>query len=101
MLKLTQNAVATLTEERAESGAPDTFGVRFFTSPGPAIDELRLGMEFVALPERGDAYIQERGLRAYVAPELSQLVGDATVDVERVDGRPQVVLRRQQVGPDR
>ena len=96
MLKLTPNAAATLTAARADSGTPDTFGVRFFTSNSPSSDRPGFAMEFVALPEPGDASLQEHGLKVYVAPEVSQIVGEATVDVETVDGQSQLVLRRQQ-----
>lgn len=80
MLKLTPNAAATLTAARADSGTPDTFGVRFFTSNSPSSDRPGFAMEFVALPEPGDASLQEHGLKVYVAPQGQS-------DRRRSDGR--------------
>ena len=39
--------------------------------------------------------MEEHGLKAYVAPEVTQVVGDATVDVESVGGQSQFVMRRR------
>jgi len=95
MLQLTQNAAVALTTARAESGAPDTYGVRFFTSSTQPNEQARIAIGFVASPEPNDALVEEHGLKAYVAPEVTQVVGDATVDVENVGGQSQLVVRRR------
>ncbi len=94
MLKMTPAAATALAAARSEIGAPDTYGVRFFASTDQTGGRSRFGFDFVSRPEPNDAVTEESGLKAYVSPEVTSLVGEATVDVEKSDDGARLVLRR-------
>jgi len=95
MLTITENAAALLTNQRAELGAPDSYGVRL-SAPSPEADELaELVVAFVPEPTPGDEVTEQEGLRAFVAPEVSEQLEDATLDATPSNGTPaELVLRR-------
>ena len=96
MLKVTPNAAAALTAARTETGAPDTHGIRFFAATSAQAPDQpgRLAFDFVASPEPNDAVAEQSGLKTYVAPEVQDAVGDATVDIEEIGDEAHLVLRR-------
>jgi Fe-S cluster assembly iron-binding protein IscA len=95
MLKITPAAATLLATARESSGKPEDFGVRFSLSeagtsgPGSA----RIRFDFVPNAEPQDEVAEESGLRVYVAPEVSAVVGDATLEAQKDDGSAQLVLR--------
>jgi Fe-S cluster assembly iron-binding protein IscA len=82
MLTLTPAAAAALSVARAQAGAPDSYGVRFSASMEAPSESASLSLSFVESPGPDDAVSEEDGLKAYVAPEVHGLIGDAVVDVE-------------------
>jgi Fe-S cluster assembly iron-binding protein IscA len=95
MLKMTPAAAMALSSARAEVGAPETYGVRLFAPRDADTGRpSRFGFDFVARPEPEDAVLEESGLTAYVAPEVTAAVGDATLDVEPDGDTARLVLRR-------
>jgi hypothetical protein len=99
MLKVSSNAAAALAAARSDQGAPDTHGVRFFTSPSVETpDQTRLAFDFVPSPQPDDAVAEHSGLSTYVAPDFEAAVGDATVDTEQVGNEVHLVLRRGEEG---
>lgn len=100
MLTLTPTAATALTRARSQAGAPTSYGVRFFASAPLPSETARLAFDFVEAPEPADAVTEEGGLKAFVAPEVDELVGDAVVDVETAGQQSSLVLRRQGPGED-
>ncbi len=95
MLKMTPAAAMALTAARSEVGAPDSYGVRFFAPRDPQGGRSRFGFDFVSKPGPEDAVTEEAGLRAYVAPEVVAVVGEATLDLEEAGDGARLVLRRE------
>jgi len=94
MLTMTPTAASALSKARSDTGVPGTYGVRFFaTSPTPS-QAARLAFEFVESAQPDDTVTNESGLQAFVAPEVDELIGDATVDVETSGGQSELVVRR-------
>jgi len=95
MLTITQKAAEVLAESRQSAGAPDSYGVRLFAAMPPEGGSPSLALAFVAAAEPGDHVTQQEGVTAYVAPEVSEALDDATLDVSTDDGAQQLVLSRQ------
>lgn len=98
MLTLTPTAATALSAARSHAGAPDSHGVRFFATDATPTEQSHLAFDFVESPQPDDAVTEESGLKAYVAPEVNQLVGDAVVDVETNGQESSLVLRRAPAG---
>jgi Fe-S cluster assembly iron-binding protein IscA len=98
MLTITPMAETALTNARAEKGAPDDYGVRFFTTKKPESDKARLAFKFVDAPQPDDTVITDGRIEAYVAPEVSEVLGDVVVDATAEGGLGDLVLRRPQKG---
>lgn len=94
MLKVTHDAATLLASARGSAGAPDDFGVRFFVAETTQEGKARIGFEFVPAPQPEDDFIDQEEIPVYVAPELSESLGDATVDARSADGRSELVLKR-------
>ncbi len=95
MLIITPTAATILTKTRAEKGAPDDYGVRFYTTETEESPErTRLAFKFVQSPGADDTIIDESGINAYVAPDVDQLIGDVVVDGRESDGRMNLVVKR-------
>lgn len=94
MLTITPTATTVLTEARTDKGAPDDFGVRFYATRTDDSDRARLAFKFVGSPGEGDTVLDDAGIRAYVAPEVEQLIGDVVVDARRNDGGMGLVVKR-------
>ena len=95
MLTMTPAAAAALSAARSQSGAPESYGVRFSASGPTPSEGARLNLDFVESPGPDDAVSEEEGLMTYVAPEVDGLVGDAVVDVETVGQQSSLVVRPQ------
>ena len=95
MLKITPEAATLLASARETSGKPEDFGVRFSLgeAAAPGAASARIRFDFVPKAEPQDEVAEESGLRVYVAPEVSAVVGDATVEAQKGDGSAQLVLR--------
>ena len=100
MLRLTPDAAATLSAARSDSGKPETHGVRFFASAAPVgpDQQPRLAFNFVPGPHPDDAVTEQAGLSAYVSPEVTAMVGEATVDTERTGDQVRLILRKEPEG---
>lgn len=94
MLTMTPNAETILADRRAEKGAPDSYGVRFFTKQAEDSGQTRLAFNFVPSPRPDDTVIDEGDLKAFVAPEVEETIGDIVVDVEQKSGGPGLVVKR-------
>lgn len=95
MLKITPEAATLLATARELSGKPEDFGVRFSLSEvgAPGTVSARVSVDFVPNAEPQDEVAEESGLQVYVAPEVSAVVGDATVEAQKGNGSTQLVLR--------
>jgi Fe-S cluster assembly iron-binding protein IscA len=94
MLRITHDAAVALSNARAASGAPETFGTRFTVASAPHIGgEPRLAIVFVEHPVAGDEVSEQEGMRVFVAPELSEAIPDATIDAKPIDSDLQLVLK--------
>jgi Fe-S cluster assembly iron-binding protein IscA len=94
MLTITQKAAEMLAEARQSTGAPDSYGVRLFAAMPPEGGEPSLAIAFVPDAEPGDKVTEHEGLTAYVAPEVSDALDDATLDVSGADDAEALVLTR-------
>ncbi len=95
MLTITPSAASLLVNQRAESGAPESFGVRL-SSPEPEEGGgASLMISFVAGPSPGDQVTEQAGLRAFVAAELSGGLEGATLDATPTNGTPPELVLRQ------
>ena len=94
MLTVTPNAQTTLTARRAEKGAPETYGVRFYTKQTEDGGMSRLAFNFVPAPKPDDTVIKDGNLQAFVAPEVEESIGDVVVDVRDESGTPSLVVKR-------
>ena len=92
MLTITPKAAELLVETRQSVGAPDSYGVRLFDATPPGADRPALAIAFVAQAETGDHVTQQEGVTAYVAPELSEALDEATLDVSGEGGAEELVL---------
>jgi Fe-S cluster assembly iron-binding protein IscA len=91
MLRITQPAATLLSQARAESGAAEGSGVRFFAQAvNEANTEIRLN--FVPQPAEGDQVSKQEGLPVYVAAEVAEPLKEAVVDAKPVNGAAQLVL---------
>lgn len=93
MLKVTQDATMLLADARSSAGAPDNFGVRFFLTDRQG-EQPQVTFAFVPTPEPSDDVVNEEVVPVYVAPDLAQNVGEATLDTQEVDGSSRLVLRQ-------
>jgi len=101
LLTITHDAATLLTSTRTRMGAPEDYGVRL-SIPGPeADDSTGLVLAFVPGPDPGDDITEQQGIRAYVAPEASAQLTDATLDATPTNGTPpRLVVRRPSAPTD-
>lgn len=92
MLTITQKAAEVLVESRQSIGAPDSYGVRLFAASSAGVETPTLALSFVPEAQPGDQVTEQEGLTAYVAPELSEALDDATLDVAGEGGAEELVL---------
>jgi Fe-S cluster assembly iron-binding protein IscA len=93
MLTITPDAANLLVNQRDETGAPNTYGVRLFLPPDEADAELVIA--FVSEPLPGDTITDQEGIRAFLAPEILAQLDHATLDATPTNGMPRrLVLRR-------
>ena len=90
MFSLTANATTELAAARVASGIPESWGIRFFA---PVAGQAGVTFAFVDSPEPGDVVGGSAQLHTYVAAEVNERIGDATVDFRTVDGRSSVSIR--------
>lgn len=90
MFSLTANATTELKAARIASGIPDTWGIRFFP---PVAGKAGVTFAFVDSPEANDVVGGSDQLHTYVAAEVNERIGDATVDFKTVDGRSNLTIR--------
>ena len=94
MLTITHEAATFIANERTSAGSPETYGVRFFARiPGEGAPP-QLAMSFVPEAATGDQVTEQEGIKAFVAPEVSDVLEEATLDVAPTDGAPRLVVRR-------
>jgi Fe-S cluster assembly iron-binding protein IscA len=95
MLTITPTAADILTKTRSDKGAPEGYGVRFYTT---TVEEdsgrARLAFAFVDAPKEDDTVLDDTGIEAYVAPEVDRLIGDVTVDARQQGEEMGLVVRR-------
>ncbi len=95
MLTITQKAATLLANQRAESGAPETYGMRLFAPSAEEGGQAELVIAFVPEASPGDQVTEQEGLRAFVAADVSARLEDATLDATPTNGTPpQLVWRR-------
>jgi Fe-S cluster assembly iron-binding protein IscA len=96
MLTITHDAAALLANQRAEMGAPASFGVRLSARDEADADgKTELVIAFVPAPMAGDQVTEQEGLKAFVASELTRQLDDATLDATPTNGTPpELFLRR-------
>ncbi len=90
MFSLTSNATTELKAARIASGIPDTWGIRFFA---PIAGKAGVTFAFVDSPQPNDIVGGSVQLRTYVATDVNERIGDATVDFKTIDGRPNMTIR--------
>lgn len=94
MLTITPTAADVLDRARTAKGAPDGSAVRFYTTQAADNDRARLAFKFVESPQAGDMILEESPIEAYVASDVADLIGDATIDTKTTDGDVGLVVRR-------
>lgn len=98
MIKVTPQAATILVAARDDAGAPKEFGVRFFAEQ-PEGQAPRLAIGFAAQPGPADEVNEQEGLKTFVAPEVVQALGDATIDARISDGQQELVVRKDEAAP--
>lgn len=80
MLQLSEAAASHLDEARSQQGLPETCGVRFSAK---STDDGRASLEiaFVETPGPDDETAVQHGLNTFVAPEVSEPLAAAELDV--------------------
>ena len=91
MLRITRQAAALLSQIRADAGAPEDYGVRFFAKSADQ-SGTELGLDFVAQPAEGDQVSKQEDLAVYVAADVVEPLNEAVVDATAADGAPQLVI---------
>jgi Fe-S cluster assembly iron-binding protein IscA len=94
MLTITKDAATVLTQNRETAGAPDSFGVRFFAATPPGGGEPAVAIAFVPEAEPGDDVTEQEGVTAYLAPEVSDALDEATLDASPGNGGTELILNR-------
>lgn len=92
MLTITHRAAALLAENRHLAGAPDTYGVRLFAAMPPGGGAPGVAVDFVPEASAGDQITEQEGVTAFVAPEVSEVLDEATLDAEPADGGEELVI---------
>jgi hypothetical protein len=95
VFSLTAEATTALMAARLQTGAPKTWGIRFFA---PVEGKDGLTFDFVAIPEPSDVVGGSSELRTYVAAEIDGRIGDASVDYQTNDGKSGIVIRPYPAG---
>jgi Fe-S cluster assembly iron-binding protein IscA len=90
MLQITSRAVAVLTEERADRGVPNSFGLRVEQDQSDSTARLRLA--FTEQPAAGDHVTESNGVRMFVASDIAEVVAQQAIDASEHSG---LVLRDQ------
>ena len=95
MLTITPTAADILTRTRSAKGAPEGYGVRFYTT---TVEEdsgrARLAFAFVDAPKENDTILDGAAIDAYVSPDVDRLIGDVTVDARQQGEEMGLVVRR-------
>ncbi len=95
MLNVTPRAATLLESARTDAGVPKTHGVRFFAQ-APAGQEPQLRMSFAAEPGPSDTVNEHGDLKTFVAPEVTGMFADVTLDTRPSGGQEELVLVRQE-----
>jgi Fe-S cluster assembly iron-binding protein IscA len=91
MLQLTHAAASHIAEARRMQGLPESFGVRVSAQPN-ATGEVGLALAFVEFPADGDAVCEQDGTKMYVAPEVSDALSNAALNVTETPEGTALVL---------
>jgi len=91
---ITPPAMDVLSQTRIQKGAPEGYGVRFYTTSEQGSDAARLAFAFVDAPEADDTTIADTAMDAWVAPDVERLIGDVVVDVRQQGDQMGLVVRR-------
>jgi Fe-S cluster assembly iron-binding protein IscA len=75
MLSITPQAATAVERWRRQLDAPKQSALRVYH------DGRRWAFTFVRSPRNGDEVVEEMGVTAYVAPEVSEALDHATLDV--------------------
>ncbi len=94
MLTITPTAMHVLTQTRVQKGAPEDYGVRFYTTSAEGADGARLAFAFVDAPKADDTALADTTIDAWVAPDVERLIGDVTVDARQQGDQMGLVVRR-------
>lgn len=94
MITITQQAATALTMTRAGAGVPDSYGVRLYSQD--AGGQPRLALSFAARPAPGDQVAEQAGIKTFIAREVADTLGNATLDARRWEGDEQFIIRRDQ-----
>ena len=78
MLQITDRALAVLTEEKADRGVPDSFGLRVEQDRSDSTARLRLA--FTEKPVVGDQVTECKGVRMFVSPDIADVLAEQTID---------------------
>lgn len=96
MLQITNGAAALLTEIRRTSDVPEDYGLRIFPETTADEGDVSVSLGFTDQPQEGDQVSEQQGLRVFVAPELTQPLDAAAIDVMQENGAERLVFRPQQ-----
>lgn len=92
MLKVTSTAATVLNEARADAGAPESCGVRFFASSQQG-KQPTLAIGFAEKASPGDQVIEHEGITTFVAPEVAEALNDKTLDARETEGQQELFIR--------
>jgi len=99
MLQLTPAAATQLAQVRQAQGLPETFGLRVFGQPRPG-GEMGYELTFAPFPAEDDEVTEQAGTLVFLAPEVTEVLSLASLDVEDSQNGTKFVITRQAMGED-
>lgn len=91
MLQLTPAAASLLGGAIRARRLPASAGVRV-SGARRGDGRLELGLDLAAAPEAGDNVTERDGTRLFIAPEISDDLSSATLDVQRTDAGTRLTI---------
>lgn len=92
MLTLTPSAAEALAATRSQQGIPDDATLRVAAAAASNGEQPGITLGFVDQPMDGDQTGDAHGMPICVAPEVAEVLSDATIDTQSEDGQTRLVL---------
>lgn len=92
MLTLSPSAAAALAQTRSQQGIPDDATLRVAAAATNDGEQPGITLGFVARPMEGDQTGDAHGVPICVAPEVADVLSDATIDTQSDGDQTRLVL---------